>query len=277
MNLLHFELLGCTVRVECAGAGALAWSRGSFGFAEVAAGSPDLSYRIHLDSGVDNWGLERDGKPVATAGSAAGIVGWLDQDLTVQLQRHRRDLYFLHSAVLVKGSQALILVAESGGGKSTTAWALTQLGLSYMSDELAPIEPGSLTVHPHPRGVQLKGEPPAPYSLPPGALVDQGRVCIPVEELEVETLSRPMPLAWVFFLRRDPGRRQPRLERCRPAEAATRLYSNALNVLAHPDEGLEIAMRMGGETACFNLYAGDLASTCELVVGALEARNETAT
>ena len=271
MNVFHFQLLGCTIRVECAEAGAHEWARGSFGFAEVPAGTPDLSYRIHLESGVDGWGLERDGEAVATAGSAAGILGWLDQDLTVQLQRQRRDLYFLHSATLAKRSQALALVAESGGGKSTTAWALTQLGLSYMSDELAPIEPETLMVHPHPRGVQLKGQPPVPYSLPPGALVDHGRVCIPVEELEVETLRRPMPLSWVFFLHRDPDRRQPRLERCRPAEAATRLYSNALNVLAHPDEGLEIAMRMGGETACFNLYAGDLASTCDLVVGALEA------
>ena len=59
-----------------------------------------------------------------------------------------------------------MLVAPSGGGKSTLCWALLQHGFRYTSDELAPVELAMLDVHPYPRTLILEREPALPYQLP---------------------------------------------------------------------------------------------------------------
>jgi hypothetical protein len=42
----------------------------------------------------------------------------VEKDLTIELQKLRRDLYFLHAAALAIAQNAFLLVAPSGGGKS---------------------------------------------------------------------------------------------------------------------------------------------------------------
>jgi len=44
--------------------------------------------------------------------------------LTIELQKLRSDLYFLHAAVLGFKGKACLLVAPSGGGKSLTTWGV---------------------------------------------------------------------------------------------------------------------------------------------------------
>jgi hypothetical protein len=90
----------------------------------------------------------------------------LKKELTIDLQKIRRELYFLHAASLSLAGQGLLIVAASGRGKSTTAWALLHHGFDYLSDELAPVDLGSLRVQPYPHALCLKKAPPLPYSLP---------------------------------------------------------------------------------------------------------------
>jgi hypothetical protein len=90
----------------------------------------------------------------------------LKKELTIDLQKIRRELYFLHAASLSLAGQGLLIVAASGRGKSTTAWALLHHGFDYLSDELAPVDLGSLRVQFYPHALCLKKAPTLPYSLP---------------------------------------------------------------------------------------------------------------
>ena len=189
----------------------------------------------------------------------------LEQDLTLELQRLRRDLYFLHSASLGTPEGAVLFVGDSGAGKSTLAWALLQHGFEYLSDELAPIDAAELRVLPYPRAVCLKEVPPEPYALPSGALVTSRGLHVPRSDAGCAP-PRARHLHAVFFLGpRVAERRSPVVRPMSSAEAAARLLANALNPLSHSADGLDAALAIARGATRYELRAGDLRATCALV------------
>jgi hypothetical protein len=205
-----------------------------------------------------------------TASDPGELILLLDQDLIVQLQRRRPELYFVHAGVLERGGRALMVVAPSGGGKSTTVWGLVHHGFRYLSDELAPIDVRTMRVHPYPRAITLKRRPPRAYPLPKRARSTSRGLHVPTAALAGGVGAHAVPLAAVFFLRYTPEAPGPALERIGTAQAGARLYANALNALAHPGDGLDAALRIAARTACFHLSTADLAATCALVQATLD-------
>ncbi len=61
-----------------------------------------------------------------------------------------------HAAVLARDGRALLLPAQSGSGKSTLAAALSASGWTYLSDELAVLDPQTLCVAPFALPIGLK-------------------------------------------------------------------------------------------------------------------------
>ncbi len=185
--------------------------------------------------------------------------------LTIELQQRRPDLYFVHSAALEQGERVAMIVAESGTGKSTTAWALLSHGFNYLSDELAVLEPVSRLVHPYPHALCLKAPPPGPYPLPGTLVRTQRTLHIPVTELPGRLVRQPRPLGAIFFLQRSAATRRPGFSILSPAQAGARLYANTLNALAHPGNGLQAAVDIAGAVPAYLLEAGDLRATCGLI------------
>jgi hypothetical protein len=193
-----------------------------------------------------------------------GLVFHIDKLLTIALQYQRPDLYFLHAAAVALDGRVAVLVAPSGTGKSTLALALVDSGFSYLSDELAPLDFRTMTVHPYAHALCLKSPPPQPYRLPPGTLDTGGRFHIPVAALSAATVKEPLPLAAIVFIQR----RQPAPVVCRsitPARAAARLMANALNPLAHDGDGLDVAVTISQTVPCFELESGDLHRACAAI------------
>lgn len=62
----------------------------------------------------------------------------------------RPDLLWLHAGAMSLGEQAILLCAPSGHGKSTLVGELLRWEWSYLSDEVAPIDPISAKVLPLP-------------------------------------------------------------------------------------------------------------------------------
>ncbi|WP_448173292.1 hypothetical protein [Rhizobacter fulvus] len=188
----------------------------------------------------------------------------LEHDLTVSLQRKRPELLFIHAAALERSGRAYLLAGASGDGKSTTAWGLLHRGFNYLSDELSPIDVSTLRVHPYPRALSLKRLPPTSHPLPAAGVRHlKDTVRIGAETIPVSGM-RLCPIDSIVFVRHDRLRASPTLRRLSSAEAGARLYTASLNALAHPDQGLDVALRTASRMRCFELEAADLTRTCDL-------------
>jgi len=255
-----------SVRIQCEDAEARDRLTGTYGGMLVPApeASVDLDYRVQRRR--EGFSIGRGGQEIGSALSLEDALFLLDEDLVVGIQRARQDLHFVHAAALEHAGRALLLVAESGGGKSTTTWALLHHGFRYGSDELAPVEPGTGRVHDFPLALCLKSDPPASYPLPAGVIRTARARHIPVDKLPGPRARFPCPLAALFFVRYQPEAARPSLRRMAPAEAAARLFAQTLNGLAHPGEGLDTAIAIASRGPCFNLEAGELGATSRLVL-----------
>jgi hypothetical protein len=260
--------VGRSVRIQCDDAGIRELLASYFG-GMLEPGSrlgADLEYRVASGEGESR--IYRGAREIGRARSPGGVLFLLKQDLVVEIQRARPELYFVHAAALEREGRALILVAESGGGKSTTTWALLHHGFRYGSDELAPVEPATRLVHAFPSALCLKSDPPDSFPLPASAIRTPEAVHVPVRALPAPLAQLPSPLASIVFVRYRPETQQPFVREVGGAEAGARLFAQALNALAHPQEGLDAAINLARGSRCFSLETGDLRATSRLVVEA---------
>jgi hypothetical protein len=257
-------MLGVVVRVHCPPAPLREVLQSNWGYMAVAAQPYELTYNVQQ---VDSDAAISVTRPDNTQWSSQDVGQFLfelEGDLQIDLQQNRRDLYFLHAAAGEVDGGARLLVAESGGGKSTTLWGLLQHGWAYMSDELAPVDLDSMQVHAYPRALCLKRRPPH-YPLPPDSLQTSRTIHVPVDELPAVGSGPSRPLTAVYFVNYRPAATQPLLRPIGRAEAAARLYANALNQLAHDNAGLDAAVQIVRDIPAFVLESADLADTCRLV------------
>jgi hypothetical protein len=269
---VRFVLLGQHVAVACEGrepAELLGAVYGAFasrdGFAD---GVPVLDYSVARGP-AGEFLIRRRCEELSRADGTGSFLYEFEHDLTVELQKRRRDLYFLHAAALERAGRVVLLVAESGAGKSTTTWGLLHHGFRYASDELAPIDLSSGRVHGFPHALCLKADPPAPYALPGGVLRTSRSRHVPVALLPCDLAPCPLPLDAIVFLQYQAERREPSIRPVAAAEATARLYVQALNPLAHPSDGIDAALQIARGGRCFSLDAAELGATCELVVRTL--------
>lgn len=267
-DTLSLATLGVGVRIVCTEAKVLTVLLAHYGWMRQPAETVDLAYTITRANG--RLQLAREGRRPVNASDAGEVLLLLDQDLIIQLQLRRPDLYFVHAGVLDHGGRAFMLVAPSGGGKSTTTWGLVHHGCRYLSDELAPVDLRWLTVHPYPRAIALKRVPPRSYPLPRGTLSTSRGFHIATDALASGIRATPAPLAAIFFLSYVPAARGPSITPISAGQAGARLYANVLNALAHPHDGLAAAVRIACETACFHVSTAEIGATCALVTATLD-------
>lgn len=264
---LALQVLGLRVRVGCDDAAAANVLLANFGamVASCVDGEADLRYRVERDETVSSYALTREDEEPQACADLGLLVYALEKDLTLELQRRRSELLFLHAAAVEWQGHAFLLAAESGSGKSTTAWALVHHGCRYLSDELGPVDLRAMAVLPFPHALCLKHEPPPPYVLPDRAIRLGRRIHVPTQVLPGATSAASRPLAAVFLLKYRAELEAPQLRAIGAGEASARLYATALNPLAHPGRGLDAVARIAEQVPCFTLASADLATTCALI------------
>ena len=263
------SVLGVDVAFECADRAAHALLQAAFGGLRAVrwsgcAPARALTYEVFAARTAGGYVVRRNREAIGVALDDAELVWMLDGDLTVELQRRRRDLYFVHAAVLEWRGRAFMLAGKSGAGKSVTAWAMLHEGFGYLSDELAPLDVDDVAAHPYPRAVSFKNDtasPPVPLTS-----ARTGRsIHVSTTELPTRVWRQPLPLAGVFFLREEPRAPLPSLRAITRGEIAARLYPHVLNALAHPAGGLDAASRIARRCRGFVVGAADLRATATLL------------
>jgi hypothetical protein len=197
----------------------------------------------------------------SSATDMGNLIYMLEADLVVQLQLIRSDLFFFHAATVTLDGNAHLLVGRSGAGKSTTCWGLQHHGFGYLSDELAPIQLSDMMVYPYAHALCMKAQPPASYPVPQTGWYTPRGIHIPISPGVVG----PLPIRSIFIVEYAAGRERPEIFAIGRAEAAARLYPNALNALAHAEDGLDAVAQIASAVPAFRVDSADLADTCNSI------------
>jgi len=275
MDVFSLTVFNRNIQILCQEAETRALLVANFGHLQGSQESIELNYTVGKHKQAAVFFIRREGRSPLFAADSGQFLYLFERDMTIELQKLRHDLYFVHAAVVEFAGNAVMLVGESGNGKSTLTWALLHHGFRYLSDELGPVDPESLQVYPYAHALGLKNAPPDPYPLPEKTLVTPRTFLVPVEALSREACNGPIPLAAIFFVRYRQHATGASVRPISSAEGGARLLANALNPLAHYEAGLDGAIRIATKSACFELFISDLPSTCALVKTTLERQFRT--
>lgn len=111
-----------------------------FAFEEFVASEPSSSDHlqvIHADAG---WHILRNGNILARCPSLRHASLKVRHATIYSFIAARPDLLWLHAGAVSDGSRSILLVGESGVGKSTFVVELCRRGWSYLSDDVVPID-----------------------------------------------------------------------------------------------------------------------------------------
>ena len=218
---------------------------------------PVLRYRLSGNV-ADGFIVDRDGALPTRAKSHYDLLYVFEKDLTIELELQRKDLFFIHGAAITLDKKAFLISAPSGSGKSTTTWALLHHGFHYMSDELAPLELGSLAIQPYPHALCQKRHPPEPYPLPQNTLQTEYTMHVPVESLPCKIVQEPTPLAAMFYVKYTPEADSPSITPMSVSEGCMHLFANGLNQLQHENKGLATATDIAQRVPAYRVETTDL-------------------
>jgi HprK-related kinase A len=190
---LYFRLGGFTTRVRSRFSGMAGDFRRLYGPCEADTGNTEITdFHVDLDAPTR---LRRYVRPQVIADvEGPGPFVPLPADLSLLMLETAmnwcmasrvRNTLILHSAVVEKDGEAVILPGESGSGKSTLAAALVAGGWRLLSDEFALIRLSDGKVMPYPRPISLKNESIARMK----ALFPDGVFVGPFEETPKGTLA----------------------------------------------------------------------------------------
>lgn len=226
---------------------------------------PALSYIVrYKEPGSSEMVISREGINDLITDDLGRFIFLFEKDMTIELQKLRSDLLFIHSAALEYNNKALLLVAPSGTGKSTTTWAMVNSGFNYLSDELAPIDLQRMAIHPYPHAINLKAKPPL-FELPDDTLYTSQTLHVPCNSFSNKINSELIDLNVIFFLEYDPELSEPEIIVMNKSEAIANLYANSLNILAHDknDNGLHAAIEIVSNVKVYRLISNELEKTCK--------------
>ena len=254
MLIEQIEVFDTCVRISCddVQAGAVVTALYSGLRIRNSVVAPALEIAVRFDRRMRLWSIDLPGRAV-TCTDLDDLAYCIEKEMTIALQALRPDLYFVHAAAMALNGRGLLFAGESGIGKSSICWGLCNEGFSYLSDELAPIDPRDGTVIPYPHAICLKATPVDSYPVPNNALSLHETMHIPVSSIPCEIADSPVTLTCMVFIVGDNVNCGARLEKIDASEAAARLYANGLNQLAHEHCGLRVATRIASQVACYTM------------------------
>lgn len=269
-QILTFCVVGQSVSIDCDDASAAQLLQANFaamtGFnPRGGTGGASLVYLVRRIGSNAMLSLSCRNEPPVDFDNLGDLLHALETDLTIAMQRRRPDLLFLHAAALELGGRCYLLAGDSGDGKSTTAWGLLHRGFRYLSDELSPIDTDSMQVHAYPHALCMKSHPPATHPLPlSGVQRLRTTLHVPIASLPASLGPAVCPIEAIVFVRYASASTVPALRRLSSAEAGARLYTTALNALAHSARGLDAVLHVASRARCFVLETADLGRSSDL-------------
>lgn len=129
--------------------------------------------------------LFQDGEQLTYDDSRTRLLKFFNSMLRIVVAEHALESVFIHAGVVGWKGRAIVIPANSFGGKTTLVAELVKNGADYYSDEYAVLDEGGL-VHPFPRDLSIRDK-------------DFGEKDVPVELFGGKTGTEPIPIGAVLL------------------------------------------------------------------------------
>lgn len=226
--------------------------------------------RVEYDAGARCWylceGAERRSN-AETDDAMLGLAEWFVMHWGVD---SCADTLLIHGAALHRGAATLLLLGESGAGKTTLTLGLASRGWLPYGDDVIAVDPATLQVRPVPRYFHVDTET---HELFAGArLLCRSRVAVGYAAPRCWA-SVPSQPTTVVVMGRD-LRQPPAIAAISRAEAAGALLHGAMETPMPRGEVARLAARIAAAvTGCYHLNNGELQTTLDLLEGAADSRS----
>jgi hypothetical protein len=240
------------------------------------------------DSG-ESWTMhiERDGRTIVVERTRAlklRDIAQILQSVGLASALQLQGTLLLHGCAIDVGGEGVLVLGDSGAGKSTTAAAFVRQGLALLSDDVAALEPAgdALVVHPGPQRLWLEPQTARAMGWDPDALPqafgtplldDKRQVDLSVAEGSfcAETLA----IAAIFVLGARTSGPAVVIERLSAAESFATVrrkgYRAALLDRAAQAERLPLLARVAHEIPVHRVHAPDDSDALPHLVASLLA------
>lgn len=156
-----------------------------------------------------------------------GFLNYFLSYLRLTIAEHAVSKVFLHAGVVSWKGKAIILPADSYGGKTTIVSELSKIGAKYYSDEYAVLNENGF-VEPFPKMLSVRG------------IIDANhQKDISVESIGGVTGTEPIPVGLVFFTEYKEGAKW-KPEVLTPGQGILKIISHTIPIRSNPDFTLKV-------------------------------------
>ena len=184
----------------------------------------------------------------------------LGREIACRFIDARPDLIWLHAGAVARGEQCVVLPGPWGSGKSTLVCELCDLGWSYFSDDIVPIDPRSGLVLPFPQTPQMR-------DLPNGELGREQLSSLPKRAVKLasDQIGRePSQLARIVLPRFD-RHVEPGLAPYSPALAVGELLESCLSAARDQDSAIPALCELVERAPAYRLIYVDAKAAAERI------------
>ncbi len=197
-------------------------------------------------------------QPESETSTFTDLMPIVNRAVVTAFIRARPDLVWLHAGAVQLDGRALALVGPWGHGKSTIAACLLTRGWTYLSDDVAPVDPSNLAIHPFPEIPRVRQGP--------GMALDRESVAT-LRKIDVgisdDAIARtPAICAGVIFPEYQsdgPNRLSP----CPPSRAALLVLEGCLSFAHHREAALRFAASLAQTVPAFHLSFRDVETAAD--------------
>ena len=247
-------------------------------FGPVRAGLSSGLPRYELVRTGIQWEVRVDGSAIQIDNDLSAAVSVVESHLITHALTSRDDLFHLHGASLCAPAQrgGVVLIGESGLGKTTLALALMLRGFAPYGDDVVLLDPETLELRALGRPFHVSEETWRLIEALAGCSVRRDPTMPPGFYSPPRWASSPAPVRWLLLIDFRPE--QPsRLEPLSPAAAAAGILAHTLNLSRVPGLTLPVCARLTERAVCYRFVTGDLAASValveKLVSGSLSSTN----
>lgn len=112
-------------------------------------------HEYHVRANDRKYTIRKDGQAKQTVSSSLELICLLEEDIETALMQNLGDWVGFHAGAVKIGAKACVIPGNPDTGKTVTTFNLVEMGNLFLCEEVAPVDPKTLLVHPYPQVLSI--------------------------------------------------------------------------------------------------------------------------